>query len=66
MFKPKTFDEICRAMQTRAMVHIDAWCGLVNGIESEDGSGRSWNVKIQPTFPNDCPVGNPVTVCFRE
>ena len=58
MFKPKTYIEVCMAMQTRAVVcfqtsgEIDNIIGIVNGIEAEDGSGRNWNINIVLT--EDC------------
>lgn len=45
-FKPKTFVELCNAMQTRAEVEIDGKVGTINSIQAEDGSGRNWNVEI--------------------
>ena len=46
MFKPKTFSELCQAMQTRATVQIHNNVGIINGINAEDGSGRCWIVLL--------------------
>lgn len=46
MFRPKSFIELCYAMQTRARVDINGVVGLVNGISCEDGTGRSFIVHM--------------------
>lgn len=45
-FKPRTFIELCYAMQTNATVNIDGYIGFINAIEREDGSGHSFNVTL--------------------
>lgn len=45
-FKPKTYIELCYAMQNRATVEIDNHVGVINQIQAEDGSGRCWNVTL--------------------
>jgi hypothetical protein len=72
MFKPKTYQDICNAMQTRAIVEIDGVEGVINTIQAEDGSGRNWNVTLSvveyttdyatPTHP----VNVDRNVFFRE
>jgi hypothetical protein len=72
MFKPKTFTELCQAMQTRAEVEIDNTVGVINAIEAEDGSGRCWNVTINAVeYSTDYatpvhPISVPKTIFFRE
>ncbi len=60
MFKPRTFIELCYAMQTRAVVTIDNTTGVINNIGIEDGSGRCWIVSLVGA---DSEVHN---VFFRE
>ena len=72
MFKPKTYTELCAAMQTRAEVEIDGNTGIINGIAPEDGSGHAWNVTLLKE-PNhrygrngQRAVGEEQVVFFRE
>lgn len=72
MFKPKTFIELCYAMQTLATVQIDQRIGKINGISAEDeqsffgnerksvSSGRCWNVSLVNAD------GDEQTIFFRE
>ncbi len=46
MFKPRTYQDLCNAMQTGAQVEIDHTVGHINTISREDGSGRRWIVSI--------------------
>jgi hypothetical protein len=48
MLKPTTYLELVFAMQNGATVVIDGTIGVINGIAREDGSGRNWNVTLQP------------------
>ena len=72
MFKPKTFSELCNAMQTRAEVEIDNVVGVINAIEAEDGSGRNWNVTLSTVeYTTDYatpthPINVPKTVFVRD
>ncbi len=53
MFKPKTFSELCAAMQTGARVYVGHTEGWINGIQREDGGGRAWIVTVQPDGVRD-------------
>lgn len=75
MFKPKTFADLCMAMKTRAVVQFDEQgprmsnlTGVINGITAEDGSGRCWNVTVQPegTAYGSMGAADPVKVFIRE
>lgn len=46
MFKPKTFVEVCRAMQMGVEVEIRGETGIIQRIEREDGSGRNFNITL--------------------
>lgn len=60
MFSPTTFDDLCRAMQTRAEVllfkttrlggfnEVKPIQGIIQGIsvESNDSQAKCWNVKL--------------------
>lgn len=65
MFRPKTFTELCNAMQTRAVVTINGYVGIVNGIVPEDGSGRCWLVTISLKETDDQGQSE-MTAFFRE
>jgi hypothetical protein len=43
-----TFFDIVAAMRSRQPISIKGARGMVNAVAAEDGSGRSWNVTIQP------------------
>ncbi len=45
-FKPKTYMELCSAMQNQAEVELNGRIGTIKSIQLEDGSGRNWNVEI--------------------
>lgn len=66
MFQPKTFVELCMAMQSRAIVSFKGLVGRINAIEAEDGSGRSWNVRMQTTEIVPGSTDGTQTVYFRE
>lgn len=46
MFKPRTYHDLCNAMQTGAQVDIDGYTGYINAIGREDYTGRRWVVSI--------------------
>lgn len=46
MFRPKTFQHLCNALQTGAEVEIDGQIGVIQSIQREDGSGLNYNVDI--------------------
>lgn len=58
MFKPKTFSELCAAMQTGATVDIDGDLGTITSIETmtitlsnnkvQSFYGRSFYLKFRP------------------
>lgn len=53
MFKPKTYLEFCQVMQLQTVVEINSKPVIVKGISIEDGSGRNFNLEVQPvTFMN--------------
>jgi len=64
MFKPRTFNDLCQAMRTRAVVEIDTTVGVVNGIQPEDNSGRNWIVTINP-LNSGFKLHAPITQFFR-
>jgi hypothetical protein len=52
MFTPKTYTELCNAMQMGVHVALNldsrtCVTGVITGISREDGSGRCWNVYVQ-------------------
>lgn len=63
MFEPKSFSELCRAMQAGAIVVVGKHCGQINSISREDGSGRCFNIVMDCV--ND-PCENGVKVFWRE
>ncbi len=52
MFNPTSFDEICRSMQTRAIVRINQCVGTIQSISAEDGNGKSWIVTMNGVNDN--------------
>ncbi len=64
MFQPKTYLELCMAMQLRAEVHMPkvGKC-LIQSIAIESGSGRSWNVGVLLLVGDDAGVYQ--TIHFR-
>ena len=48
MFKPKTYLEFCQVMQLQTVVEINQQVVVVKGISIEDGSGRNFNLDVQP------------------
>jgi hypothetical protein len=38
--------DIVEAMRTRRVITLEGETGLINGISVEDGSGKSWLVKM--------------------
>jgi hypothetical protein len=53
----RTYSDAMSAMQSREIVTMTPAypvgskpvIGTVNGVDCEDGSGRCWNIRIQPT-----------------
>lgn len=66
MFKPKTFQHLCSAMQTGATVEIDDYIGDIIAIEREDGSGHNWNVTLYMHDGNGRIPMERVNLFFRE
>jgi hypothetical protein len=52
MFKPKTFDDFCRAMQTGATVNVDGIVGVIFRISVGDFLGR-WDIAIKQPDEED-------------
>ena len=63
MFKPKTFQELCFAMQTSAIVEIFRQTGMIRGIRMEDGSGRNFIVELLSNTTADNTIN---FIFFRE
>ena len=54
MFKPKTYIEYCQAMQMQTIVEINSQAVIIKGIAIENGSGRGFNITIQPITTVNC------------
>lgn len=64
MYKPKTIEDVVSAMKCGAVVEIGKSFGFVQAIEKEDGTGRNWNITLQPVT-NGSPEPT-FKVFFRE
>lgn len=72
MFRPKSYIELCFAMQSGAEVVINDSTGTIHSIAKECGSGRGFNVTMIRFFPADSidrlrhPQELTVTEFFRD
>jgi hypothetical protein len=56
-----SFTDLVSSMRNRTWVRLNGVEGIVNAITAEDGSGRSWNVTLNPAKG-----GKDVTVYWHE
>lgn len=69
MFKPESYDDLCRAMQTGANVVLNGpdrlYSGFITAIEVEAGGGHCWNVTLQEVDGWGRPLFKKPTVFVR-